>query len=128
MALKTGVADACEMDLPSFLNHHLYETVKYLILTGHVIQAGHLTLNKPFLDSLSKKHKEIVLKAGEEATTWGTDYMKRNEIKFFIDLQKLGMQVIVPDAKAFIDKAKPAIENLFETEWPVATWKEIASY
>jgi len=35
------------------------------------------------------------------------------------------MQVIIPDAESFRVKAKPAVEGLFQKEWPVTTWAEV---
>ncbi len=39
-----------------------------------------------------------------------------------------GMTVIYLDAKTMAqirDKAKPAVEELFRTTWPVTTWEEV---
>jgi hypothetical protein len=35
------------------------------------------------------------------------------------------MQVVIPDADAFRQKGKPAVEQLFKTEWPVTTWAKV---
>jgi hypothetical protein len=35
------------------------------------------------------------------------------------------MQVVIPDAESFREKAKPAIEELFRKEWPVTTWQAV---
>jgi hypothetical protein len=35
------------------------------------------------------------------------------------------MQVVIPDADSFRAKAKPAVEQLFKTTWPVTTWAEV---
>jgi hypothetical protein len=51
--------------------------------------------------------------------------MKRDELKLLIDLQRKGMQVIIPNADSFLEKGMPAVEQLFRTEWPVTTWKEV---
>ena len=97
-------------------------------MTGHLVQTGALTINKRFFDSLSKKHQDIVLQAGKEASEWGTEKILTGEKDLIEGLRKKGMQVIVPDAEAFREKAKPAVERLFKTEWPVTTWKEVLSY
>jgi hypothetical protein len=38
------------------------------------------------------------------------------------------MKNVKADQKAFFEKAKPAVDKLFETDYPVTTWKEILSY
>lgn len=128
MALQTGVAEGCEMDLPSFFGHKLYEVQKYLIMTNHTVQVGRFTIGKKFLGGLSKGHQEIVLQAGKEACEFATNYMLQRELQFVIDLQKKGMQVVIPDVSAFQEKVKPAVEKLFKTDWAVTTLEELRSY
>jgi hypothetical protein len=38
------------------------------------------------------------------------------------------MIVGYPDADAIRLKAKPAVDNLFATEWDVTTWEEVLEY
>jgi len=42
-----------------------------------------------------------------------------------VDLQRKGMQVIIPDANSFREKAKDAVNDLFKTQWTVTTWAEV---
>jgi len=128
MALQTGVADACEMDLPSFFGHRLYEVQKYLIMTNHMVQTGRFTMNVKFLNGLPKAKAELVRKAAAEACQTGVDYMMQNEQKFVKDLVAKGMIQVQPDAAAFRAKVKPAIDNLFKNEWKVTTWDEVLKY
>ena len=51
--------------------------------------------------------------------------MKAGETALLVDLQRKGMQVVIPDADSFRAKARPAIEQLFQKEWPVTTWAEV---
>jgi hypothetical protein len=51
--------------------------------------------------------------------------MIASEKGVLLELQRKGMQVIIPDADSFRDKAKPAVEQLFKTTWPVTTWAEV---
>jgi len=61
----------------------------------------------------------------KEAAHWANEKMKSDELKLLIDLQRKGMQGIIPDADAFREKAKPVVEGLFKSEWPLTTWKEV---
>jgi len=45
-----------------------------------------------------------------------------------VDLQRKGMQVVIPDAESFRVKAKGAVEALFQKEWNVTTWQEVLAY
>jgi len=42
-----------------------------------------------------------------------------------VELQRKGMQVVIPDANSFREKAKPAVDELFKTQWSVTTWAEV---
>lgn len=127
-ALQTGVADASEGDVTQIHSFHLYEVQKYLSMTGHLVQTGALTISKSFFDKLSKKHQNIVRKAGLEAAEWGAQQILTGEQELINDLQAKGMEVVTPDADAFRVKARPAVERLFKSEWPVTTWDEVLSY
>lgn len=127
-ALQTGVADASEGDVTQILSFRLYEVQKYLMLTGHLVQTGGLTINKPFFDKLKKEYQDIILQAGKEATEWASNIIVTKEEELIKELEAKGMQIVQPDVNTFREKAKAAVEELFKTEWPVTTWEEVLSY
>ena len=55
---------------PRFIHSIYLRVPKCLSLTGHLVQAGALTINKPFFDSLSEEHQKIVKEGGLEAAEW----------------------------------------------------------
>lgn len=67
----------------------------------------------------------LIVKAAHEACVWANDRMKDGELKYLIELERKGIQVVIPDAESFRQKGKPAVEQLFRTEWPVTTWAEV---
>jgi len=69
-----------------------------------------------------------VMQAGKEAAEWATKTTIDGESAVIADLEKKGMNIVKADQKAFFEKAKPAVDKLFETDYPVTTWKEILSY
>jgi len=124
-SLKVGKAEASEGDLPQISSFKLDEVQSHLTITNHMVQAGQVLINKGFFDGLSKKDQGLVLKTSKEAIDWANEKIKKGETKILIDLQKKGMQVVIPDADLFREKGEPAVEKLFKTEWPVTTWKEV---
>ena len=124
-SLKVGKAEASEGDLPQISSFKLYEVQSHLTITNHLVQAGHVLINKGFFNGLSKKDQRLVLKTSKEAIDWANEKIKKGETKILIDLQKKGMQVVIPDADLFREKGEPAVEKLFKTEWPVTTWAEV---
>jgi TRAP-type C4-dicarboxylate transport system substrate-binding protein len=124
-SLKSGKAESSEGDLPQISSFKLNEVQSHLIITNHLVQTGGIVINKPFFDKLSRADQDLIIKAGKEAETWANNKMKTGELAYLVDLQRKGMQVVIPDAESFREKAKSAVEGLFEKEWPVTTWKEV---
>ena len=124
-SLKTGKAEASEGDLPQIAGFKLYEVQSHLIITNHLVQTAGILIYKPFFDKLSKADQDLIVKAGKEAEEWANNKIKTDEGATLVDLQRKGMQVVIPDADSFRAKAKPAVEELFKKEWPVTTWAEV---
>jgi TRAP-type C4-dicarboxylate transport system substrate-binding protein len=123
--LKDGKAQASEGDLPQIASFKLNEVQNYLTLTNHLVQTGGVLINKAFFDGLPKADQELIVKAAVQATDWANEGIKKEEKKLLIELQRKGMQVVIPDADSLREKGKPAVEQLFKTEWPVTTWAEV---
>ncbi len=124
-SLKSGKAGASEGDLPQVFSFKLDEVQSHLIMTNHLVQTGGMLINKPFFDRLAKADQDLVVKAGKEACDWANDKMKTGENAYLLNLQRKGMQVVIPDADSLRAKAKPAVEELFKTQWSVTTWAEV---
>jgi TRAP-type C4-dicarboxylate transport system substrate-binding protein len=123
--LKSGKADSSEGDLPQISSFKLDEVQTQLIMTNHLVQTGGMLINKAFFDRLSRADQELVVKAAKEACDWANAKMKAGELAYLLDLERKGMQVVIPDADSFRTKAKPAVEELFKTQWSVTTWEEV---
>lgn len=124
-SLKTGKAEASEGDLPQIQSFKLYQVQDHLIITNHLVQTAGILIHKPFFDKLSKADQDLIVKAGKEAEEWANNKIKTGESAILVDLQRKGMQVVIPDADSFRAKAKPAVDELFKTQWSVTTWAEV---
>lgn len=124
-SLKEGKAQASEGDLPQIASFKLNEVQNYLTLTNHLVQTGGVLINRAFFAGLSKPDQELIVEAAAQATDWANEGIKKEEKKLLIELQRKGMQAVVPDADALREKGKPAVEQLFKTEWPVTTWADV---
>jgi tripartite ATP-independent transporter DctP family solute receptor len=123
--LKSGKADASEGDVSQITSFKLDEVQTHLIMTNHMVTIGGLLIYKPFFDSLSKTEQDIIVQAAKEACDFANAKMKASESQYLIELQRKGMQVVIPDAESFRAKAKPAVDELFRTQWRVTTWEEV---
>jgi TRAP-type C4-dicarboxylate transport system substrate-binding protein len=124
-SLKDGKAQASEGDLPQIASFKLNEVQNYLTLTNHMVQTGGVLINKAFFDGLPKADQDLIVNAVAQATEWANEGSKKEEKRLLIELQRKGMQVVIPDADSLREKGKPAVEQLFKTEWPVTTWAEV---
>ncbi len=124
-SLKSGKADASEGDLPQIQSFKLNEVQSHLIITNHLVQTGGILIYKPFFDKLSKADQDLIAKAGKQAEEWANNKIKTGEAAILVDLQRKLMQVIIPDANSFREKAKPAVDELFKTQWSVTTWPDV---
>lgn len=124
-SLKTGKAEASEGDLPQISGFKLNEVQSHLIITSHLVQTAGILIHKPFFDKLSKTDQDLIVKAGREAEEWANNKIKTEEGAILVDLQRKGLQVVIPDADSFRTMAKPAVDELFKTQWSVTTWAEV---
>lgn len=74
---------------------------------------------------MSRTDRALIETAAAEASAWASDKLKTQEDALLDELRRRGMQVGVPDAEAFRAKGRPAVERLFQTEWPVTTWEAV---
>jgi TRAP-type C4-dicarboxylate transport system substrate-binding protein len=123
--LKSGKADASEGDVSQITSFKLDEVQTHLIMTNHMAQTGGMLIHKPFFDGLSKADQTLVELAAKQACDWANAKMKTAESSYVLELQRKGMQVVIPDAGSFRAKAKDAVEELFRTQWSVTTWAEV---
>ncbi len=124
-SLKEGKAEASEGDLPQIASFKLEEVQTHLIMTNHLVQTGGILINKRFLEERPPGDRALILKAAKEACEKANDKIKKSEGQILVNLQRKGMQVVIPDAQSFRNKGKPAVEELFRKEWPVTTWAEV---
>ena len=60
-----------------------------------------------------------------QACDRSNENIKKDEKRLLIELQRKGMRVVIPDAESLREKGRPAVEQLFKTEWPVTTWAAV---
>jgi tripartite ATP-independent transporter DctP family solute receptor len=69
-ALQTGVCDAAENNIPSWVSKSHNEVAKYLLLDGHWRLPEVLMVSKMFWDTLSDADKKAIKDAAKEATAY----------------------------------------------------------
>jgi len=115
-ALQTGVVEAQENPVSSNYNAKLWEVQKYMVMTNHIVDMHAHLLSKKFLDSLSEKDRQLVLKAVEDTLEWSTKFSFDQEEKLIKEMEAKGMAIIRPDLKPFQEIALGTLEY-FKTQW-----------
>ena len=112
MALKQGVVDGEENPVSVIYSFKIYETQKYLAMTGHTYNCMVHVMSKKTWDKLSKDQQKIVMEESKKAGDYMRKTLRDAEADQTKKLQELGMQITWPDVAKFKAKMGPAYERM----------------
>ncbi len=112
MALKQGVVDGQENPIAVIYSNKIYETQKYLAMTGHNYNTMVHVISKKTWDKLTPAQQKIVREESHKAGVWMKKSIRDAEANQIKELQKLGMQVTYPDKAKFKALMKPAYDRM----------------
>ena len=112
MALKTGVVDGQENPIAVIYSNKIYETQKYLTMTGHNYNTMVHVISKKVWDKLTPEQKVIVKEESKRAGDWMRKTVRTEEANQISQLKKLGMEVVIPDKGEFKKLMPPAYERM----------------
>jgi tripartite ATP-independent transporter DctP family solute receptor len=124
LALQQGVVDGQENPIPTIASQKFNEVQKYIILTGHVIQATPVNISEKKLASLPVDLKEILIDETNKVAPSINKEILRQEKSFLSAFRKSGMTVIKPDVAAF-RKATYTVVKQFEKTWGPGLYEKI---
>lgn len=127
-SLQMGVVSASEGPFDQIYSYKLYEVQKSLALSGHLYATSLWLANDDFYGKLTDEQKKLVDECAEKWLTEGTKKSDEAEEKLLQTLKDEGMTVTEPDTIELRQKALPAIEKMFESDWTVTTIDEIEQY
>lgn len=117
-ALQTGVVNAAENELSTFMTMKWYEPSKYLMLTEHSIGMRPIVISESSLEGLSEADQQALREVSEEAAAKAVQYERDDEQAAFEELQALGITLVeLNDKQEWIDATAPIREN-FAAEHP----------
>ena len=111
MALKQGTVDGQENPIAVIYSNKLYETQKYLTMTGHNYNSMVHVISKKVWDKLTPQQQKIIKEESKKAGDWMRKAQRDDEAKQIKELEKLGMQVVYPDKAKFKALMKPAYDG-----------------
>jgi tripartite ATP-independent transporter DctP family solute receptor len=112
MALKQGVVDGEENPIAVIYANHLYETQKYLAMTGHNYNCMVHVISKKVWDKLTPAQQKIIKEESIRAGNWMRKSVRDGEADQIEQLKKFGMEVTYPDKSQFKKLMKPAYDRM----------------
>jgi TRAP-type transport system periplasmic protein len=123
-ALQMGVVEGHENPASSVHSRRIWEVQKYYVLTEHLRSYFLWAANKKWLDGLSAQDRDLVVSSLKKALAFANAYDIDDELKLIVDLQKNGVDVVIPDKKAYQKKAGPAVKRL-AASWAPGVYEEV---
>jgi len=100
MALKTGLIDAAENNIPSYEGFKHYEAVKVYSRTEHSMAPELLVISKKVFDAMSKADQDMFRAAAKESVTFQRQKWDEQEAKGLDIVVKSGSQIVTDVDKA----------------------------
>ena len=112
MALKQGVVDGQENPIAVIYSNKIYETQKYLAMTGHNYNTMVHVISKKVWDKLTPEQKTIVKEESKKAGDWMRKKARTDEADQINQLKKFGMEITYPDKAEFKKLMQPAYDRM----------------
>jgi tripartite ATP-independent transporter DctP family solute receptor len=112
MALKQGVVDGQENPIAVIYANKLYETQKYLTMTGHNYNCMVHVISKKVWDKLTPDQQKIIKEESVKAGNYMRKAVRGGEAEQIAELKKLGVQVSTPDKAPFKKLMGPAYDRM----------------
>ncbi len=115
-ALKTGIVDAAENNVPSYESSRHFEAAKYYNLSEHSLAPEVLVFSKKIWDTLSKADQALMRKAAKDSVPIMRKLWDERELKSRKIVEAAGSQtIIIPNRQEFIDAMKPVYAKFANT-------------
>ncbi|MBI3714976.1 MAG: TRAP transporter substrate-binding protein [Betaproteobacteria bacterium] len=115
-ALKTGLVDAAENNLPSYESSRHFETARYYNLTEHTRAPEVLVFSKKVWDTLSAEDQALLRKTAKQSVPFMRKLWDEREIKSRKLVQAGGAEIVtLTNRQEFIDAMKPVYARFAST-------------
>ena len=104
-ALKTGLIDAAENNIPSYEGFKHYEAVKFFSRTEHSMAPEMLVISKVIFDKMSKEDQDLFRATAKESVAFQRQKWDEQEAKARDIVLKAGSQIVDDVDKAAFKKA-----------------------
>jgi tripartite ATP-independent transporter DctP family solute receptor len=115
-SLQQGVVDGAENNPPSFYTSRHYEVCKYYTLDEHTRVPDVLLISTAVWKKLSPEFQQILQEAADESVPYQRQLWDEMVKKSLEEVQKAGVQIIIPDKEPFRRKAAQLYKEFEGTE------------
>jgi tripartite ATP-independent transporter DctP family solute receptor len=114
-ALKAGLIDAAENNVPSYETARHYEAVKVYSRTEHSMAPEMLLMSKKVWDRLPKPDQDLIRAAAKESVVVERRKWDEQEAKSLAKVKAAGAQIVDVDKKTFQDAMAPVYAKFMTT-------------
>jgi tripartite ATP-independent transporter DctP family solute receptor len=114
-ALKTGLIDAAENNIPSYDTAKHFEAVKIYSRTEHSMAPEMLLISKSVFDKLPKADQDLIRAAAKESVAFQRKKWDEQEAKSLQVVKAAGAEIIEVDKKSFQDVMGPVYDKFMTT-------------
>ena len=114
-ALKTGLIDAAENNIPSFDTARHFEVAKYYNKTEHSMAPEILVMSKVIWDKLPKAEQDMIRAAAKESVAFQRQKWDEQEAKSLANVKAQGAEIVEVDKKSFQSVMGPVYEKFMTT-------------
>ncbi|NML18819.1 TRAP transporter substrate-binding protein [Azohydromonas caseinilytica] len=114
-ALKTGIIDAAENNIPSFETSKHFEAAKVFSHTEHSMAPEVLLISKAVFDKLPKAEQDMVRAAAKESVAFQRKKWAEQEAKSLTTIKAAGVQIVDNVDKASFQSAMQPVYAKFVT-------------
>jgi len=114
-ALKTGLIDAAENNIPSFDTARHFEAVKIYSKTEHSMAPEMLLMSKIVYDKLPKADQDMIRAAAKESVAVERQKWDEQEAKSLAVVKAGGVEIVEVDKKSFQDAMGPVYTKFMNT-------------
>jgi len=125
-ALKTGLTDAAENNIPSYEGTKHFEVVKFYSKTEHSMAPEVVMFSKKKWDALSKADQDLIKEAAKSSVTQNRKYWADREAQSLAKVTAAGATIVSDvDKKSFSDAMGPVYAKFVTTDEAKALVKAI---
>jgi len=114
-ALKTGIIDAAENNVPSYDTSKHHEAVKFYSKTEHSMAPEVLLMSKVVYDKLTPAEQQMIRKAAKDSVAFQRKKWDEQEAKSMDVVKAAGAQIVEVDKTSFQNAMTPVYDKFITT-------------